>query len=257
MKDNLKLKVAIDGDNKGFKRALTSTQRDIGKMQEKTKRGGLGFGDLIGLGAISQVPKAIKAVAARKMMNSRKSIAEVQSIREMKHSMRHNDGSMTGNQVNLVNQRLADHRATKAKRNRLRADAMPLQQVKMMLPAIIAGLATTAVIATIANKFSNMNKFDAQSKQFSGSVMAHEAQLEVAQIRRNLARAKDPTFVAQQKRLASAQFYSQNSGTSANGRNLGADVATTWEYLKGYVTNNPDVLWNPLRANYDIAKGIF
>ena len=42
--DNMKMKIVIDGDNKGFKKSLNQTSRDIKQFEQETGKGSGGGG---------------------------------------------------------------------------------------------------------------------------------------------------------------------------------------------------------------------
>ena len=227
MADTGRMNIRINGDNSGFVKSLKDTERQTqqftGKMQ----------GSMAPL--MASMGAAQGAAALAKFAITRKSHSN--SLRQgvaMRDKLAGNANSLRAGGHN----KLADIAEAKAlqqsnanQSNALHGQKMmgQLNVVKKAVPFLLAGGVVTGAIAAASlvalKTLGNQKKLNEGAMKFSGAVSAHEAKLEVMNIQRQLARANDPGFVAQQKRELNAGYNFNKAGATTTGGDIATEVS--------------------------------
>ena len=301
MARDTELNIRINGDNRGFKKSLNQTQRDINQFEKSSGGGGTAAGiagGLAGTAGLVGIRKLLLSnlasytgirkpgarpaaygiqagmgaalgnphVGSWMVTHAKQMRTEKNKLREMR---RRRAGALAGR--DSVSTDATDLKSARASLQTIRQNRAFLsvgklaQQVRMALPVLAPVM--TVMAAAIGKKISNQNQLDASSKEFSGAVLAHEAKLEVSEIKRRIERSRDAGFIGSQKRSANASLALSRAGTSVTGPNVateamsvikqltafGVNFSTSAEGFAGLMTGNPMLL---NKAFYDAAKGI-
>ena len=218
-KQDMRMNIRIDGDNKGFKRSLKESSREMDNFQKGAQQGGMSGGSLAALGLLQAANGGVAAMLRRPKLRDQDLQAKY-AHRQSRMSLA--DAAHAGNIANY--RRAKDHhdnvRGIRGRTNaNFQANNVPINNLKQMFnPAVIAGiggaLVAGGVIAAAVKGMNNQQQFNMQAKQFSGSVMSHDAQVEVRGIRKKIAQANNPDFIAQQKSRTNSKYMVSQAGVS-------------------------------------------
>lgn len=239
--------VNIKGDNKGLKRTLDQSSRQVQGFAKKTEdrmKNGLGIGDIAALGALANI-RSLPGLINRVQRGRRgmREIAEKADSYRMSQHIRREMGFekrfFHGMQFPDTARRIEDMKARKRRLNADRNALLPMQRtVKALLsaPAVTAAVAgmVGAVWLTNANKWQKRNT-QAASK-FSGAVIANKARIDAANIKRDIRLAKDPGIVSTTLMRQNAANYRANSGNPGFGNAMNV-AGAGWDYFIGFMTN--------------------
>jgi len=248
-KDNLKLKIDIEGDNKGFQKALGHTEKEIDSFASK-------IGNRLGFGSVLDVLQsaALLKMSGFKGPKLKGFTTQVggggayQNLRQGFAAYR------LGREENSLRKRVlkAEQKAGQlpfysnnfrhGDQLKLMGGQMMANGIRMMTPVVMSALTTGAGLAAmgaaVAKLMSaNQQKLDKKAVAFSAPVLRHEAMLELSQLRGQMARANDPGFIAQQKELARATMQSNLAGTSQSGRDVFTDAEIVAKKVYSFLLN--------------------
>ena len=251
---DMKMRIAIEGDNKGFKRSLNQTERD---MKQFETRQSSGVADLLAAGSVFA-----GGAGARKLLLG--NMAKYTGIKggtadARGYGMQALAGGVLGNpnlrkwesthrrRLNKNNARIAKNsgiredmngrfddtrkgRAAFRARNQSAGFLKGLEvasAIRMALPVVAPVIAVAAAAA--AKSISNQNKFDAAAGEFSGAVIGEKARIEVEELQRAIQRSKDSGLAASSTFAARSDQALSRAGTSTTGRNVAQDL---WSVIK-------------------------
>lgn len=239
-RNDMRMRIHIDGDNRGFKQALNQSKRD---MQGFQKESGVGFGGVLAATSIGRqlgaagdrLQQAIGSMFLNKRFNTR-----------MEKFIHHNDmigaGSrMMSNAMDRGDLGRAQRIQKQLRHNKRGAaiakrQAQTLNMVNDFIPYVgtilksgAMGAAVAAAAVTAIQKLSSDNrKHLADAGQFSGGVMRHQAMADVHEVRKQLEVSQSGFLMEQQRRLIDSQFNRKHAG--------GVGL--------GYVTTEMEIVWN-------------
>lgn len=225
-KENLKLQVAIDGDNTGFTKALRKTKKDVDQFQ-KQQGSGLGVMDIaaanfatskFGGGALGKkIDGIVGALSARAMSHGARSYKMRNNLNDAalishKHRspMAHTLSEVADHKHSVAGKQIRSAQRTSA------ALAMTGAGV-MYLSAALKGGALSAAIAAAATaalwKMSGHGRKQAfDAGKFSSGVAMATAQKEQRDIMRQMELAGNPMHMGQQQRLITAKERREQAG---------------------------------------------
>ena len=240
--NDMRMRIHIEGDNKGFRQALNQTQRDIDKFQRGSN---LGFTDLL---AAQAAPK-LGGVLMNKMLSARNAFSglqlrHIEAINKRANNLQAASAVFARNgdlrAAMRLNQQGIDERL--ANRSRIQRAQSFYNKTESVIPFIAGALKGTAVAGAVAAaaaaavyKLGTAQSQQLKSAtQFSAGVTREQAMLDVKELKYQMEMARNPFLMDQQKRLLDAQYNNKMAG--------GAGI--------GYITTEAQILWN------DIVAGI-
>ena len=264
--DNMKMKIVIDGDNKGFKKSLNQTSRDIKQFEQETGKGSGGGGGnklsnlLQGSAAVGLLAKggawsAVKdnlgdrisnnSAFAYGLLNQKRTVdnfrvrtearknSPYQEVRDAAAAnIRNNAPAGTTHESlrNRMNQ-------GSALRGKIGGAMAGLNTVPGGLAVSAAALITTLLIAN-GNKWSK--RINEASSQYSGVAMGNRARLEAENTRRDirLARSQGGRMwgLGSTTMRDNASNFRRNSGTEVGG-GISNMLGTGYDYAVGAANN--------------------
>lgn len=222
--------VNIKGDNKGLKRTLDQSSRQVQGFAKKTEdrmKNGLGFGDIAALGALMNLRSlpsigrnALQGMRGiRDARNTRLTEAHLMSSKE-RRKLGFEGRNFLREQDPALN---AAHLAIRDQKRRTNRQLAPLNGVRnglrmvMTGPAVLAAVtaATATVLAVNGKKWAN--RINEATLQFNGRNIGYQARLEVANMRRDIAMANNPIMASSARTRMAAADFRKNSGMSGTG----------------------------------------
>ena len=243
--DNMKMKIVIDGDNRGFKKSLNQTSRDMKQFEKK--QGGSGAGGLAALAGGAGLAETMRRGALR---NSASMLGLPGKQTAGRTGVQALLGSLLGNPK--MGKHISKARRRVGAANALpkgpglatpeQAEAMRLGRagqgtltgaaaggfIKGALMSATAGAAIAAAATVAFAKLASSGKQQLQdSTRFSAGVSVAKAQKEQRDIMRQLNIANDPFLMEQQKRLIKSQEKSEQASATGLGY-VATEAAIDW-----------------------------
>ncbi len=239
--------VNIKGDNRGLKRSLDQSSRQVQGFAKKTEdrmKNGLGFADIAALGALANVrslPGLVKRVQ-RGRRGMREIAEKADGYRMVQHMRRHQ--GYEGRFFHRITRpdTAARIEEMKANKRRLNADRNALLPMQRTVKALLSAPAVTAAVAGMVGAVwvANANKWQKRTTEaankFSGTVIANKARIDAANVRRDIRLARDPMLAGGVQMRQNAANYRANSGNPGFGNAMNV-AGAGWDYFIGFMTN--------------------
>ena len=233
--------VNIKGNNRGLKQSLNQSSRDIGRFGQKTQqqmKGGLGFGELLGIGAISNLGKIGNAIKTLNTANTHRKLGtfadsmnvirgQKQMEDQIMNKRRHfaHDGNIAGYRqaTNVAARSRASRRRTvntmKDVRDKVSGAQDYINPAKaLMVPGAVAAIAAVAGAVLVANGKKWADRINESAMQFSGAAIGNQARLDAANMRRDIQLAKSGSGSAIFRQ--NAADFRKNSGAGGQVTNF-------------------------------------
>ena len=229
--------VNIKGNNSGLRKSLNQSSRDIGRFSSEAQqkmKSGVGGADVLGIAALTNAKTIFNGLAA---MNARRKRTkfEIQGQRIGQQFTIHENRRNPMGPFTLADterrKKARTHHASvraKAKRNRLEAlSVAPTVKALLSAPAVIGAVAGIAGLVIARNWKKWADRTREASMKYSAPVMRNAAMLEIANTRRDIKLAKDPTVIASQIAAQKAADFRKNSGSMTPTQ--GTDIGSAWD----------------------------
>jgi hypothetical protein len=236
--DNMKMKIVIDGDNKGFKKSLNQTSRDIKQFEQQTGKvkGGGGMGStLINAGALNMLTggkawEGIKGHLGDRISNNSAFAYGLLNKKNTVDRFRVRTEARKNSPYAEVRDRAAanirdnaTHGTThESLRNRMNQGSalrgklgQGLAGVNTMMGGVATAAAAAAVTILIANGAKWAKRINEASSQYSGVAMGNRARIEAENTRRDIRLAR--TYGGSTVMRDNAANFRRNSGTEVGG----------------------------------------
>ena len=236
-KNDMRMNIHIDGDNKGFKRALGQTKRDINQFEKSQGGGGVSAGELAAVGGVAGMGVYMRRSILR---NSAKMLGL--------------PGNQTPGRVGtqaalgalLANPKLQEH-TSRARKQVAAAAALPrgpglatAKQAGIMKDGrigqgtlagadigyavkgmLMAGTMGAAISAASVAAFAKMSSFGRKelksSTQFSATASMAQAMKDQRDVQRQMAIGNSPFLMEQQARLIASEERREQAGANGFG----------------------------------------
>ena len=229
MSKDMKMKIQIDGDNKGFKNSLRQTGRDIDRFQQKqSSGGGLGMSELLasqfitggGMGKMLGNARNAAMTSAFKPslnkvnrgMNARRNLSEASRISERAGSL---SQARIFNNMAIAQSDRNQRNIGKAQRNQKMIQGVGVGATYGYAALKGAGAAAAIAAAATAALFK-MSSFGRQQNkaagQFSGTATLAGAMKDQRDVQRQVAISQNPFLMEQQKQLILSQERKEQAG---------------------------------------------
>ena len=231
--------VNIKGNNQGLKRSLQQSSRDIKNFSgqtEKAMNNGLSFGDIVGIGAISQLPSVISRISqatsraafmTKHGMNGKRGLLHMdKKVDDMLASKKRHaafDGDIDG--YRRMRSLHAGHRAERRYRiGTLRGHQQEATALKKMFSPTRILLGSAAAIAAVTGTILATNgmkwakRINESAMSYSGAAIGNQARIDAANMRKDvqLGRQNAGSAIFRQN----AANFRKNSGAGGNVANV-------------------------------------
>ena len=221
MSKDMKMNIQINGDNRGFKRSLNDTERDMKQFQQSPS-----FMSLNSALNVAQTAALAKMTGfATPNIKGMRSLVRgggaMENLRQgiaLKRHAKEEDrlghlSQLTGRTANF------QEKATNAIMMRKMGNEMLANSGRMMAASAVTALmassgAASFVALAVGKSIGNQRRRDKEATQFSAPVLMHQAMRDQAELRFSIAQANNPAFQSQQKRMIDADYMIDNAGTS-------------------------------------------
>jgi len=220
MSKDMKMNIQINGDNRGFKRSLNDTERDMKQFQQSPSF--MSLNNALNVAQTAALAK-ITGFATPNIKGLTTQVRGGGALENLRQGMalkRHAREEDRLGQLSLLTGRPGnfEEKATNAVMMRKMGGEMMANSGRMMAAAAVSSLmaasgAASFVALAVGKSIGNQNRRDKEATQFSAPVLMHQAMRDQAELQLSLKQANDPRFQSQQKRKIDADYMFDNAGT--------------------------------------------